>query len=208
MKPLFIVFEGLDGSGTSTQSRLLVKHLCDGLGTRAHLTSEPSGGPIGQMIRSALSGRLQFSSDERVYDEQLAYLFAADRHDHLWNDTDGVMRLLERGSHVVSTRYFFSSFAYHCHTDAELAFVRSLNAKFPDPDAVIFIDVGVDVSAQRLAERPHLDRYESVEKLHAVRAAYERSFETYSGPFLRVDGTEPADAVHARITMFVESLLQ
>lgn len=207
MKPLFIVFEGLDGSGTSTQSRLLVKHLCEGRGARAHLTSEPSGGPIGQMIRSALSGRLQFSSDERVYDQQLAYLFAADRHDHLWNDTDGIMRLLERGTHVVSTRYFFSSFAYHCRTEAELAFVRSLNAKFADPDAVIFIDVGVDVSAGRLAERPHLDRYESVEKLHAVRAAYERSFERYSGPLLRVDGTEPADAVHARITAFIDGLL-
>lgn len=207
MKPLFIVFEGLDGSGTSTQSRMLVRHLSNGGGARAHLTSEPSSGPIGQMIRSALSGRLQFSSDDSLYDQQLAYLFAADRHDHLWNDTDGVMRLLERGTHVVSTRYFFSSFAYHCRTEGELAFVRSLNAKFPDPDAVIFIDVGVDVSTGRLAERPHLDRYESVEKLHAVRAAYERSFESYSGPFLRVDGTEPADAIHAGITTFVDALL-
>lgn len=207
MKPLFIVFEGLDGSGTSTQARLLVRYLCEGLGAPAYLTSEPSGGPIGQMIRNALSGRLQFSSDERVYDQQLAYLFAADRHDHLWNDTDGVMRLLERGTHVVSTRYFFSSFAYHCRTEGELTFVRSLNAKFPDPDAVIFIDVGVDVSAGRLAERPHLDRYESVEKLHAVRSAYERSFEEYSGPLLRVDGAESADAIHARITTFIDALL-
>jgi dTMP kinase len=207
MRPLFIVFEGLDGSGTSTQSRMLLDHLRAVRGERAHLTSEPSGGPIGQMIRSALSGRLAFSSDDTLYDHQLAYLFAADRHDHLWNDTDGVMRLLERGEHVVCTRYFFSSYAYHCRDAEELAFVRSLNAKFPDPDAVIFIDVAVETSAGRLAERPHLDRYESVEKLRTVRAAYEDSFEQYQGPLLRVSGTDRPEAIHARIAGFVDGLL-
>lgn len=206
MRPLFIVFEGLDGSGTSTQSRMLLDHLRTVRGEPAHLTSEPSTGPIGQMIRSALSGRLAFSTDEAVYDQQLAYLFAADRHDHLWNDTDGVMRLLARGEHVVCTRYFFSSYAYHCRSDEDLAFVRSLNAKFPDPDAVIFIDVAVETSAERLAERAHLDRYESVEKLRLVRAAYEQSFEEYKGPLLRVEGTDAPDAIHARIVEFIASL--
>jgi dTMP kinase len=206
MRPLFIVFEGLDGSGTSTQSKMLLDHLRVARGERAHLTSEPSGGPIGQMIRSALSGRLTFSTDETVYDHQLAYLFAADRHDHLWNDADGVMRLLARGEHVVCTRYFFSSYAYHCRDADHLAFVRSLNAHFPDPDAVIFIDVPVETSAERLAERAHLDRYESVEKLELVRAAYGRSFEQYERPLLRVVGTDPPEAIHARIVDFIEGV--
>lgn len=208
MKPLFIVFEGLDGSGTSTQSRMLCDHLRTVRGERVQLTAEPSGGPIGHTIRSALSGRLRFSADEAVYDRQLAHLFAADRHDHLWNDTDGIMRLLGRGEHVVCTRYFFSSYAYHCRTNEDLAFVRALNASFPDPDAVIFIDVEVETSTRRLAERASLDRYESGEKLRLVRAAYERSFEHYAGPLLRVSGTEQPGAIHALIVDFVGGLLQ
>jgi len=207
MRPLFIVFEGLDGSGTSTQSRMLLDHLRVGRGERAHLTSEPSSGPIGHMIRSALSGRLSFSSDDRLYDHQLAYLFAADRHDHLWNDNDGVMRLLERGEHVVCTRYFFSSYAYHCRDAEDIAFVRELNAKFPDPDAVIFIDVPVEISTGRLAERPHLDRYESAEKLQLVRSAYEKSFELYKGPLLRVLGTDQPGDIHNKITKFITDLM-
>lgn len=207
MKPLFIVFEGLDGSGTSTQSRMLLDHLCRTRKERAHLTAEPSGGPIGQMIRSALSGRLLFCSDEMLFDRQLAYLFAADRHDHLWNDTNGVMRLLERGEHVVCTRYFFSSYAYHCRDEDDLAFVQSINAKFPDPDAVIFIDVEVETSTERLAERPNLDRYESVEKLQLVRRAYERSFARYKGPLLRVAGVDPPSVVHTKVVNFVRGLM-
>ncbi|WP_375286135.1 dTMP kinase [Sphingomonas sp.] len=208
MKPLFIVFEGLDGSGTSTQSRMLCEYLRTERGQKVQLTAQPSGGPVGQMIRSALSGRLRFSADEALYDRQLAHLFAADRHDHLWNDTDGVMRLLERGEHVVCTRYFFSSYAYHCRTEDDIAFVRALNADFPDPNAVIFIDVEVDTSAKRLAERASLDRYESEEKLVQVRAAYERSFDLYNGPLLRISGTEAPSAIHARVASFVEGLLR
>jgi dTMP kinase len=202
LKPLFIVFEGLDGSGTSTQTRLLAEYL-RGRGERAHMTSEPSDGPIGKMIRTALSGRLRFTSDDDLFDRQLAYLFAADRHDHLWNDVDGVMKLLARGEHVISTRYYFSSYAYHCKDENDLSFVRSLNGAFPPPDAVIFIDVPLETSSSRLAERAYLDRYESPEKLEVVRRIYERCFESYDGPLLRVNGLETPDEVHGRIAAFL-----
>lgn len=208
MKPLFIVFEGLDGSGTSTQARMLVDHFRQVRGERAHLTTEPSGGPIGQMIRNGLSGRLHFSADETVYDQQLAYLFAADRHDHLWNDTDGVMKMLASGEHVVCTRYFFSSYAYHCKDEEDLAFVQSLNTRFPNPDAVIFIDIEAETSTDRLAERPHLDRYESPAKLRQVRKAYDRSFRDYSGPLLNVTGTDDPASIHAAIVGFISETFE
>jgi dTMP kinase len=206
MTALFIVFEGLDGSGTSTQSRLLADYLKTSGETRVHLTAEPSSGPIGQMIRTAMSGRLRFNQDEAAFDKQMAYLFAADRNDHLFNDTDGVVKLKQSGDHVISTRYFFSSYAYHCDTDEDFAFVRMLNAEFPDPDAVIYIDIAVDASTERLSERAHLDRYENSEKLTKVRRSYERGLACYSGPLLRVLGHEDPREIHDRIVAFIDSL--
>ena len=129
----FIVFEGLDGSGTSTQASMLEKRLTQE-GARCHLTSEPSGGPVGQMIRQAFKGRLRFSQSPERFDQQMAHLFSADRLDHLYNDWDGVVPMLERGISVISTRYFFSSYAYHCTREEDWALIKRLNCDFPNPD--------------------------------------------------------------------------
>ena len=206
MKPLFVVFEGLDGSGTSTQAQLLANRLkSEG---QVHLTSQPSSGPIGQMIRSALAGRVRFMADEGIFDRQMAYLFAADRHDHLFNDVDGILATLRKGYHVVCTRYIFSSFAYHCHSDDDFDFVRSLNSPFPAPDAVIYIDVPVGLAAERVAQRSYPDRYENARKLEIVRRAYERGLQSFSGPLLRVAGGDEPHAIHARIVNFVDIVAQ
>lgn len=206
MKPMFIVFEGLDGSGTTTQSRMLVDYLRAKDAARVHLTSEPSAGPVGQMIRTALSGRLQFTANDEGFDRQMAYLFAADRHDHLHNDTNGVLILKARGDHIVSTRYYFSSYAYHCRHPDDFDFVHSLNAAFPPPDAVIYIDIPVATSSARLSERTHLDRYENEDKLTLVRNNYERSLGYFDGPLLRVSGQDNPDHIHASIVAFIEGL--
>lgn len=105
-KGKFIVFEGLDGSGTSTQSQLLQNALLE-KGEKVHLTCEPSPGPIGNMIRQAMQGRILFSKQDDEFDQQMAYLFAADRYDHLNNPVDGVLKLVNEGFYVISTRYFF-----------------------------------------------------------------------------------------------------
>jgi len=161
MKPLFVVFEGLDGSGTSTQARLLASALTKITGLGAKLTSEPSAGPVGQMIRSAMAGRLRLSAEKSNFDRQMAYLFAADRNDHLYNDVDGVEKSLSEGKFVVSTRYFFSSFAYHCNHAEDWELVRLLNCRFPNPAITIYLDVPVEISLQRLSARSHLDAYEN-----------------------------------------------
>ncbi len=206
MKPLFVVFEGLDGSGTSTQAQLLADRLK--LEGSVHLTSQPSSGPIGQMIRSALAGRVRFMADDEAFDRQMAYLFAADRHDHLFNDVDGILATLKKGLHVVCTRYTFSSFAYHCRSDDDFDFVRALNAPFPEPDAVIYIDVPVNLAAARVARRSYPDRYENARKLEIVRSAYERGLKCYSGPLLRVAGGDEPEAIHSRIIEFIGSVMQ
>ncbi|MSN26317.1 MAG: dTMP kinase [Geobacter sp.] len=202
MKPMFIVFEGIDGSGTSTQAQLLAKYLGES-GQPSIVTTEPSTGPIGSLIREGMKRRVIFSNDKEKFDHQMAYLFAADRHDHLYNDVDGVFKLINDGNHVISTRYYFSSFAYHCENEDDFEFVRSLNNKFPEPDIVIYLDNPIQVSLKRMENRSHQDVYENEVKLTAVSNNYKRIFSEYNGKLLQVKADLPVSEVHNSIIKFV-----
>jgi len=204
MKSLFIVFEGVDGSGTSTQASLLQEYFNE-KNCKAVLTCEPSSGLIGSMIRLALKKRVAFTSDKQRFDEQMAYLFAADRHDRLYNDTDGVYKLLGEGFHVISTRYYFSSLAYQGNTPEALDFVRKLNERFPNPDLTIYVDTPIDLALKRLDNRATKDVYEHREKLIAVSKNYQEIFANYAGLCLRVDGSQSKEVVRDRIVSFIDS---
>lgn len=206
MKKLFIVIEGIDGAGTSTQAGLLRDYLVAN-SLRATVTSEPSSGPIGNLIREGLKKRVVFTEDPRKFDLQMAFLFAADRFDHLHNEVDGVLKLLKQGLHVISTRYYFSSLAYHSHSDSEFDFVMRLNETFPDPQLVIYLDASVDVSLSRMSSRSFADAYENGEKLTVVRKNYEKIFSKYQGPLLRVNGDAPVGEVHKAIVNRVSEML-
>jgi dTMP kinase len=205
-KGLFIVFEGIDGSGTSTQASLLRNRLLSEYG-HAITTSEPSEGPLGNMIRQAMKGRVRFSSGKVEFDQQMAYLFAADRHDHLHNEIDGVFKFIRSGTHVISTRYFFSSLAYHCHDEKSFEFVGMLNSKFPNPDMVIYLDNPVELSIVRMANRAHKDAYENFEKLQEVSRNYERIFAEYSGKFLKLDAQRDQTSLHEEIYSKIKELI-
>jgi len=102
MKPKFIVFEGIDGSGTSTQAKLLQEYFLK-RGEKAVLSPEPSEGVIGRLIREIMQTNLISIKDQNKFDQQMAYLFAADRHDHLYNDHDGVFKLIhQEQTHVIT----------------------------------------------------------------------------------------------------------
>ena len=150
---LFIVLEGIDGSGTSTQAELLKDYFIR-QGEKAAVSPEPSAGPIGRLIRRAMQENYLVITDKNKFDEQMAYLFAADRHYHLYNNLDGVFQLTEQqNTHVITTRYYFSSLAYNCNTEAEFAFVSNLNQKFPNPDLTIYLDIPVEVSLDRIRDQ-------------------------------------------------------
>jgi dTMP kinase len=212
-KGLFIVFEGLDGSGTSTQANLLCTSLAN-LGQKTHLTSEPSSGPIGTLIRQSFKGRVKLSkgnnpiTNRNLFDEQMAYLFAADRHDHLFNDVDGVFALIEDNRIVVSTRYFFSSLAYHSHNDDDFEWIKELNKSFPNPDLVVYFKGDVGVSLNRMESRAFKDEYENKEKLELVYKNYEKIFFNYEGKILIVDALETIDKIHNKIFNVVRDMLE
>jgi len=214
MKSKFIVFEGIDGSGTSTQSEMLKKAL-NAKNIKCHLTCEPSAGPIGNMIRQIFKGRINVAKGSNpnidsgnLFDEQMAYLFAADRHDHLYNNIDGVFKLKAEGAVVISTRYYFSSFAYHCSNQEDFNLVKTLNARFPDPDLVIYLDNPAIKSIERINERSFKDEYENTEKLLTAKNNYEKIFQEYKGRTLKIDATGSIESIHKQILLTVDTLIE
>ncbi len=192
-KGKFIVFEGIDGSGTSTQSKALNRNLREGGSPSIH-TWEPSDRPVGQLIRQMLSGEITSSGDHKHDRHLFALLFAADRQDHLWHQEGGIQRTLAQGTHVVCARYVLSSLAYEGEGSDELAFVESLNASFPLPDLTVYLDCPVEVALHRITStRDQIDVFENEEKLNRVRSNYETLLRGYPGPVLKLDATRPPD---------------
>jgi dTMP kinase len=205
---LFIVFEGLDGSGTSTQARLLHERLA-AEGRASVLTAEPTDGPVGRLLRDALQHRVDFALDELGDERQMSYLFAGDRFHHLHNRADGVLMHRESGSIVVCARYVWSSFAYNCRTDEDVARVAHLNAGFPPPDLTFLVDVPLQVSLDRIAGRGLAEeKYETEEKLRLVRAMYERARTEFPCDHVILDGTLDVESLHQRVWAAMTELLQ
>jgi len=165
---LFIAFEGIDGSGKSTQIKILSEKLKKE-GHKVYITFEPTDSPIGSMIRNIFSGRL--TADDKT----IAGLFVADRLDHLLNETNGILKKLKDGYTVITDRYYFSSYAYHgVHVPVDWVIqANSLSAQLLRPDVNIYIDVPPEISMERLNGGRHsMDLYETLDNLTKVRNLY------------------------------------
>src|ERR1700710_1612537 len=165
-KNLFIAFEGIDGSGKSTQVKLLTQKL-EAAGLKVYTTCEPTDSPIGKIIRDIFSHRLE--ADHRT----IAGLFVADRLDHLLNKTNGILRKLEEGYTVITDRYYFSSYAYQSpYMDLNWVIeANSLSAQLLRPDLNIYIDISPEISIERINKgRTSVELYETVGNLKNVRA--------------------------------------
>lgn len=159
----FFVLEGIDGCGTSTQLDLVGRRF-QAAGISHFQTCEPTKGPIGSLIREALSGRAALGQ------HALAHLFAADREEHL-NGPGGVREALDKGSFVLSDRYLFSSLAYQTVSDRpDLAF--TLNGAFPLPQALFFLDIDPDLSLDRIRGRGSMDIFENLPFQREVARRY------------------------------------
>ncbi|MCK8688247.1 dTMP kinase, partial [Pseudomonas umsongensis] len=176
------------------------------LGIRCTTTCEPSDGPIGNLIRQVFKGRIKMPAGENkninsgdLFDEQMAYLFAADRHDHLYNDIDGIFSILNKGISVICTRYYFSSLAYHCSNESDFIFVQELNKNFPQPDLIVYLDNPVEVSIKRMESRKFKDSYENHKKLTQAKENYKKAISNYKGNILIVTATEPQENIKTAI---------
>ena len=165
----FVVFEGIDGSGTSTQIALLKERAG---GKKVSFTAEPSENSTGKFLRQILAGK------EKVSAQTAAYLFAADRAEHLWGD-GGLVDQTKNGLTVVSDRYLFSNLAYQGVTCGE-ELPRTLNSPFPLPELLFFFDISAQKSLERVEKRGEAKEiYENEKFLENTAARYREIVNRY-----------------------------
>lgn len=185
---MLIVLEGIDGAGTTTQTRRLVEAL-EARGVAAHATREPSDGPVGRLLREVLAGR-HAPTDATT----MALLFAADRADHLQRE---VVPAIAEGKVVVSDRWYHSSLAYQ-GTEEERSWIAELNRRARRPDLTIFVEVNPAVAAQRRADAHRTDElFDAAEVQRRVAAGYRAVMAELSRRerIVAIDGEQPVDAV-------------
>ncbi len=144
----FIVFEGIDGSGKSTQSKFLANYL------NGAYTFEPTDNKIGKLIREVLEGKEKFSK------ETLALLFAGDRIEH----NKEIINLLN-SSYVICDRYVYSSLAYQLTQGINLNYIMEINKFAKIPDVVIYLLVSVENALNRMDNRTNKEIFEKKEFL-------------------------------------------
>jgi dTMP kinase len=201
-----VALEGLDGAGTTTQARLLAAGLA-AAGRRVHLTAEPSGGPVGALIRQILTGRLTGGAGGGVDPAALALLFAADRLDHVASEIEP---MLARGVDVVTDRYTLSSLAYQALTTGDPAWVAAVNGRAPAPDVTVFLRVrpGLALGRRRATGTPP-ELFERAAFQRRVAQGYRLAIGRLRRAGQRVevlDGERPVAAVAGAVAAVVAGL--
>lgn len=169
----FIVFEGIDGAGKTTQAKLLAKRL-EAMGKRVYMTAEPTTLASGRALREVLSGKVKKS------DCEIAVMFALDRIAHNTDGDIGIEKKLSDGEYVICDRYYYSSLAYQ-GSSVDYEWVKSLNVRCPEirrPDICIFLDLTPEESLERIrAGRESTEIYENIDTLTKVRGSFMRVIE-------------------------------
>ena len=218
----FIVLEGIDGSGTTTQGLDLTNYL-RGRGRRTIYTREPSTGPVGMIIRLALTGRLKgyipngANQDTNYQDVEMstelnpstmALLFAADRVDHIEAE---IKPNLTKGRTVISDRYLMSSIAYQGLT-MDATWLVKINEKVIRPDLTIYLDTPAERARMRIqGTRWSEDICEGITEQKRVREKYHEIIEdppSILGPIVRVDALKSREEVQYRIRRIVDTFLE
>jgi len=199
----FVVFEGLDGSGTTTQLKALEKRFSE-TGKPAFFTVEPSDSETGKLVRRILSGKLH------VEQQTLARLFAADRGEHLFAE-NGIQTVLSSGKAVFCDRYVFSSLAYQ-GISCDPLLVAELNKPFPLPEYLFFFDIDPELSMQRVSSRgEEREIYEKISFQKKVYTRYLTLLDEYSRTepemtIIRIPAGDPIQQITEKIWSIVGDL--
>ena len=209
--PPFVVIEGLDGAGTTTQTRRVAETLRQ-KGQPVSTSCEPSDGPIGMLIRQMLSKRITVFDEEQghraVGRQTLALLFAADRLDHLRAQVEPA---LSRGEVAITDRYYHSSLVYQGDSadgNFDYRWVEEINGRARTPDLTVYLEASAQVCLSRISERGRRDIYESREKLERLERRYEevmQRVEARGEEVLRLDATASVQELTRAIVEAIEA---
>jgi dTMP kinase len=226
----FIVFEGGDGTGTSTQCERIrekfeqldwksqtnrsesfqegfvaersAKYITAQSNASCFITFEPTDGPIGKIIRSALK------KDLMLQPETLARLFAADRNEHLYQ-SDGIVERCNRGEIVVSDRYIPSSLVYQGIECGE-EFPAKLNKDFPLPELLFYFDIDPAIALERIGKRDFRECYEYLDFQVEVHKRYKKIISEYADAGVKVeiiDASKSIETISDEIWNSVKKIL-
>lgn len=195
---VFIVFEGLDGAGSSTQAELATKYL-NGIGIKTFKTKEPTDNLVGGLIRGVLTHQWKISNIG------LQLLYAGDRCHHLENK---ILPILKRGQTVVCDRYIFSSAAFGS-IDCDEKWLLDINEKFILPDITFFIDTEPKNCVERISQsRDGFELFEKIDKLEKTRMKYIELSENNKYNIVRIDGSRSIETVSEEIKIKLGNILR
>ena len=193
---LFVVFEGIDGTGKSTQLHLLVDKLQQ-LGYAVVSTREPTDGPFGQKIRELFVDREVVSSEEELE------LFIADRDQHV---QEVIAPALANGRVVVCDRYYLSTVAYQGANGMDPEFIMKKNSGFPVPDLAIIFEIEPAQSIHRIQNQRNEvpNTFEKESNLRKVAAI----FDSMQHPYIeRISALDSIENVHLQVVKAVKKTL-
>lgn len=200
----FIVFEGIDGAGKTTQiARLEAKLRAEG--RRVMVTAEPTVSVTGGLLRDALGGISKRTAGE------MAAMFVLDRIFHNVNPVTGIEKMLADGVDVICDRYYYSSLAYQ-GSETDFDWVANMNLNCPEirrPDCCIFLDLTPEQSLARInADRVSREIYEEESRLQAVRNKFYHVFDLLRerDVICVIDASGSVDEVAARVVSAVEEV--
>jgi len=196
-KGLLIVFEGIDGTGKTTQLTMLADKLT-GMGCNVVATREPTDGKYGQKIRQLYVDRNACSPEEELS------LFIEDRKEHV---NKVISPALASGKVVISDRYYLSTAAYQGAAGHDPEEILKQNEAFaPQPDLVLHLVVPISVGVHRIKNLRNetLNDFEKEESLKKVSRVFDSLDRDY---IKRVDATLKVEEVHECVMVHVQQLL-
>jgi dTMP kinase len=160
---VFIVIEGIDGAGKTTQVKALCASLSK-LGYEVVEEREPTDGPIGKFIRQVLGEKVNLDLIS------LQLLFVADRNEHI----KAIKRTIE-SSIVICDRYYYSTIAYGEASGADRKYLEDMNSIFPVPDKTFFIDISPEKAVERIASsRTEREIFEKLDFIKKISKSYSK----------------------------------
>ena len=202
-KGRFVVLEGIDGAGTTTQVARLADRLRKEGALPVRATREPSDGPIGALVRQVLTGRIVAPEGRAPGWATMALLFAADRMDHVESEIEP---FLATGGAMISDRYDASSLAYQSVSSGSggeraVEWIRSLNREALRPDLTIVLRLSADLAAERRSSRgEEAQLYEQNEMQRALAAFYgDLAKHMPEDRIVVVEGNGTIEEVHGRV---------